>query len=397
MVPMGHSADRRWPGLQGTERRRDGRGMRLGWGVAARLGVGPTGTRRCRALLALLVLFAMLLPQARAEDALSVLTWANYIDPGLVAEFERTSGVPVRFTHFTSDNDRNAMMAARDGAGFDLVLVDGGTIDLYAKQGWLAPLSLPALPNLRHVDAAWRGAYDGARAYGVPYTWGLLGIAYRRDLVSRPIRGWADLFHPPAELRGHILMADDASELCAAASLALGQPVNPTNAAQFAAIERLLQEQRPQVAGYAILDTGEQSPLLLGTVRIAMAYNGDASVLAQMNTNVVFVAPAEGFPLFCDYWCIPARSTLPAAAHRFLDFLCEPSHAASTALFVRYPAPSRAAEALLPPDFLHDPAVYPPSELLARSDFFRTPQGWLAAERNDLTRRLLGPGPAVAP
>ena len=332
---------------------------------------------------------------APAGDVLSVLTWASYMDPGLVAEFERKTGVEVRFTYYVSDNDRNAMMAAREGGGFDLVLVDGGTVDLYARQGWIAPLNAAAVPNLRQVDPSWRGAYEGTRTYGVPYTWGLLGIAYRRDLVAGPVRGWADLFHPPAGVGGHILMADDALELCAAASLALGQPVNPTNAAQLAAAERLLQEQKPLVGGYSILDTGEDSPLLTGDIRMAMAYNGDASVLAQLNTNVAFVAPAEGFPLFCDYWCVAARAPLPALAHRFLDFLCEPSHAASTALFVRYPTPNRAAEAVLPPDCLRDPIVYPPAELLAGSDFFRTPQGRMAAEMNDVVRRLLGP--AVAP
>ena len=57
---------------------------------------------------------------------------------------------------------------------------------------------------------------------------------------------------------------------------------------------------------------------------------------------------------------------------QFIDFLNRPDVAARNALFVKYASPNRAAEELLPEEFLQDPGIYPSEEVLQRCEFYGT-------------------------
>ena len=139
-------------------------------------------------------------------DELVVFTWSDYIAPEVVAQFEAATGSRVRFVYYESDDLRTRTMAKTGGRGFDVILVNGLSVSAYRRQGWIAPISELSLPNLALLDPRWRRAFPDTEAYGVPYLWGTLGIAYRKDLVSKPINSWRDLFQPEEELRGRIVM-----------------------------------------------------------------------------------------------------------------------------------------------------------------------------------------------
>lgn len=117
------------------------------------------------------------------QQELVFLTWADYVDPDVVAEFEAEEGVEVRFVYFESDFKRNEILVQTQAQGFDVANVDGGSIGVVGGRGWLMPVNEQAIPNLAHIDPAQRMAYEGGQRYGVPYTWGTIGIAYRADLV----------------------------------------------------------------------------------------------------------------------------------------------------------------------------------------------------------------------
>lgn len=111
------------------------------------------------------------------------LTWSEYMDPELVAEFEQEFDARVRFMYFESDATRNDMLIENEGAGYDLILVNDYSLPTYARRDWIAELDPERIPNLRHIDARWQQYVPESVRYGVPYFWGTVGIAYREDLV----------------------------------------------------------------------------------------------------------------------------------------------------------------------------------------------------------------------
>jgi spermidine/putrescine transport system substrate-binding protein len=307
-----------------------------------------------------------------AQQELVFLTWADYVDPDVVAEFEAEEGVKVQFVYFESDFKRNEILVQTQAQGFDVANVDGGSIGVVGGRGWLMPVSEQTIPNLAHTDPAQRMAYEGGQRYGVPYTWGTIGIAYRADLVEQPIESWMQLFRPEPALHGKIVMIEDPRELVGMALKALGHSINSENLTELAEAERLLQEQRPLVKSYSYVSLTERSALVTGEAAAAMVYNGDALMLQQYEPNIRFVVPPEGTGMWVDYLAVLSSSPRKALAARFIDFMNRPEIAARNAEYLYYATPNRAAERLLPSEFLADDRIYPNAETPRRSEPFVT-------------------------
>jgi spermidine/putrescine transport system substrate-binding protein len=69
--------------------------------------------------------------------------------------------------------------------------------------------------------------------------------------------------------------------------------------------------------------------------------------------------------------CIAKGAPNPEGAHAFIDYIYEPAVHAAIAEYVRYALPNRAAKALIPEADRRNEAIYPPAEVLARSEVAR--------------------------
>lgn len=317
------------------------------------------------------------------------LTWSEYMEPELLEEFEEKFHVRVRQVFFEADDDRDDLMAERDGRGYDLVLINGIQVEPYVRRGWLAPLTTADIPNLRHIDPRWREAYAHTADYAVPYAWGTVGVAYRRDLVPEPVTSWMQFFRPPESSRGRIAMVKNARDCIGSALKALGYSSNSTDSRELEAAERLLLEQKPYVKSYTYISLSEKSGLVTGDLVAAIAYNGDGLMLKEHEPKIEFLVPHEGGTLWVDYVVVTQASQKKKLAMEFVNFLSEPKNAARTAEFLYYATPNTEAEKLLPKEFLSDPIIYPPKEVLAKSEFEGKLPPRVMKKRNTIFARVL--------
>jgi len=323
----------------------------------------------------------------RAE--LILLNWSEYMDPGILADFQHASGVRVKEVYFENDGQRDELIQETGGRGFDLAVVNGAMLETYVRNGWIAPLEPALIPNLRYLNPRWTTAFAEAEAHAVPLFWGTLGIVYRSDLVKTPIQSWMDILRPSEELRGKIVMMNDARDLFTAALKALGYSANSADPEELAAAGSLLEAQKPFVKAYYVVALSEQSSLVTGDTVAAMTYNGDALVLAEHHEALRYLVPREGSELWVDYLVILAESERKPLAHRFLDFLNEPRRAAQLAEFLHYPSPNLAAEKLLPEEHRNDPLIYPPPEILRKLEPYRPLPPRAVKDRNEVFSRVV--------
>ncbi len=324
-------------------------------------------------LLAMLAAWVALCGTAVAEPRqLTLLNWSEYLPEALVRGFESSHGVTVRQVYFETDDHRDRIMVQSNGRGFDLALINGVQVGAYRRQGWLARLDTARMPNLANLHAWAVDAYPEARGVAVPFTWGTIGIAYRRDLVSTPLMHWRDIFVPQRSLSGSILMIDNARETVAVALKALGHPADSDDLEAIRSAGALLLEQRRHVwrYGYMTIHT-DDAPLITGRVRAAVAYSGDGVVLSERDARIVYVVPEEGSLLWMDFLAVLSAAPEPELAEAFIDYLLGAGQAAAVASYSRYATPNRAAEDLLPDAFLGDPRIYPPLPVRERSEWLR--------------------------
>lgn len=341
--------------------------------------------RTCALLVALLPLSSL----SSHRQELVFLTWSEYIDPEVVAEFEAQFTAKVSFVYFESDDVRTEMLVETDGEGFDVMLVSGLAITPYARQDWLAPISESDVPNRKHINPRWANAFSGSSEYAVPYFWGTTGIGYRDDLIPEGISSWRELLNPPDTLRGKIVMTNYSRDLTGAALKALGYSVNTNDRRGLAAAQQLLEGQRPYVKSYRYLSLTPESTLVTGEVWASMMYSGDALLLQQYNEHIAYVLPEEGGNIWVDYLAIGEASYKKELAAQFINFLNEPEIAARVAEFVHYATPNQAAEQYLPQEYFQDPVIYPSQEELARSEFYQPLSPGAQKYTNEIVAKLM--------
>ncbi len=330
-----------------------------------------TVMRQCKAFFMACILMVLVQPVQAAEPIeLMFLTWPDYMDPLILDEFKQRTGITVKQTYFASDAARDEFLLETGGRGLDVILIDDTSIRVMAKRGWLEPVNETDIPNLKNVDPRWRAAHEQAEVYSVPYFWGTLGIAYRKDLVDFPVVSWMDLLQPTQQLRGKVAMIDDARDLIGVALKALGYSFNSTDVQELKEAEALLQAQAPAVKTYKYVALDESSALVNGQVSMTMMYNGDAAMVRKHNDQIAFILPNEGGNIWVDYLSILSASTNKAAAKQFINFLNEPEIAARLAQYIYSATPNFRAEILLPPEFKSDTTIYPSKEALEKSETY---------------------------
>ena len=311
---------------------------------------------------------AIIAKPTSTDNELVFLTWSEYIAPDVVAEFEKTRNAKVRFVYFQSDDARDRLILDNNGTGFDVVLMSGMPMNTYVNRAWLAPITEKDVPNLKHIAPKWLNAFDGANNHAVPYFWGTVGIAYRSDLIKEKITSWKQLFNPPETIGKKIAMIDSGREVIGMALKALGYSINTTDIKKIKEAEKLLHQQQRYVKGYSYINITEHSSLVSGETSMALAYNGDALALQELESNVKFVIPEEGSMLWVDYLTVMASSRKKALAYDFINFLNEPENASKLALYTYYATPHLEAAKQLPKEYLEDPAIYPPQHILDKSE-----------------------------
>lgn len=346
---------------------------------------------RSIATLVLVPIIGLMASAATGQERpeLVVLNWPNYLDPVLVRRFEQQYDVTVREVYYEGDDQRDEMLVASDGAGYDVVLVSGNMLQTYVRSGWLEPITEEQVPNLVHALPRWRTAFPAADGFAVPYTWGTLGIGYREDLVPEPIESWMQIFRPAPPLQGHIAMLSHNRDLVGMALMALGHSGNSVNDAELTQAELLLLAQRPHVRTYGYIGLTPDSAMISGEVAAAMMFNGDALMLQEYEPRIRFTVPAEGGNLWVDYFAVLNRSARKDLAFALIDFLNEPENAAQAAQFVYYAPTNEAAKALLPDEFLSDPVIYPDPDTLQRSEFFQPLPPRVIRRYNSITANVV--------
>jgi spermidine/putrescine-binding protein len=311
-------------------------------------------------------------PPAAVEPAseIQLFNWTEYIDPEIYTLFEEEYGIRVVENNFASNEELLARLQG-GSEGYDIIFPSDYTVSIMIQEGMLAPLDHSLLSNLGNLGERFRNLpYDPGNQYCVPYQWGTTGLGYNSAEIDEP-QSWSVLFEPSPETAwyGRTTMLDDPREGFAAALIFLGYDVNTTNEAELQEARDLLIQAK---AGLLAYDSDQFEDLLAaGETLLAHGWNGDILMGQAENEDIAFTVPQEGGVIWIDNMCIPS-GTPPdraLAAHMFIDFILRPEIGAMVSEFTYYATPNTAAEPLLGEEFLADPAVYPPEEVIDRLQY----------------------------
>jgi spermidine/putrescine-binding protein len=302
--------------------------------------------------------FAAGLASSCARDRrprLNVYNWSTYIDPAMLARFERDRGARLRYGTYES-NEEMLAKTMTGNSGWDVVFPTHSRLAPMARAGLIANLDHARLPSLKNLHARFqRPAWDRDLQWGLPYMWNATGIAYNRAQTSEP-RGWAGLWSPA--LRGRLTMLDDPEDVIGACLQKLGYPFGSIDERQLAAAKAQAVLQKRLLRAYLNAEVRDQ--LVSGDVLAAQIWSTTAAQAIHGNANLAFAYPEEGYPLYCDCAVILRESGRYELAHDFLEFLLHPDVAAANARVAETATANGAGQST------QDPVLYPPDEIYRR-------------------------------
>ncbi|WP_293903276.1 polyamine ABC transporter substrate-binding protein [Phenylobacterium sp.] len=349
------------------------RGLFKALGIAAALALAACSPKKTETAAA-----PAAAPKAGGE--LHIYNWSDYIDPALLTQFTKETGIKVTYDTFDS-NEVLETKVLQGNTGYDLVVPSNHNVPRYIAAGAIQPLDksqLPGLDKLAPDVMAHMAPFDPGAKYAVPYMQGTIGIGYNIDAVAKRLPGvkidsWAVVFDPKtlAKLKDCGVYFLDASEdMYAVALNDLGKDPNSHVAADYDAATALLMKARPYVRKFHSSEYIDA--LANGDICVAIGYSGDVlqakarAVEAKNKVRIAYSIPKEGSQVWFDLFTIPKDAPNPVAAHRFIAFMLRPEIIAKASNFTQYANANSAATALVDPAIRDDPNAYPTPELNKR-------------------------------
>jgi putrescine transport system substrate-binding protein len=352
------------------------------------------------AALALAGIAWQTMPAAKADDqVVNVYNWGNSIGKDTIANFEKATGIKVVYQEFDSNDTLQAKLLS-GSSGYDVVVPS----DMYwARQmqaGIFQKIDKSKMPNYAHLDPAIMKILtqeDPGNQYGIPWSWGSDGLGINVEKVKAalgntvPLDSLSLLFDPKyaQKLKScGVSLLDSPVDAFGMALVYLKKDPNTNNPADYQAAYELLKSIRPYITQFN--SASYINDLAGGDICLALGWSGDvnsarlAAEAAKKPYHIKYVIPNEGTAMWFDMMAIPKDAPHPDNAMKFINFVISNQEAANLTNTTSYPTAVPAAKALVRPDVLADPAVFPPPEDY-RKMFVSKP---LTAELTRLQNRL---------
>ena len=280
---------------------------------------------------------------------LVISTFPLYIDPdapgapGSVSRFRRDTGIQLRYLEDLNDTRQffariRPQLAAGRPLVQDLMVLPSWMAQRLIGLGWLEPLPLAQVPNIRNlVPYLANPPWDPQQRYSLPWQSGIAGIAYNIKATGRELARIDDLFDPA--LRGRVSALLEMRDTMGLLMLADGQDISqPTWAAAQPSFARLEQARKDgQIRRFTGNDY--QNDLLAGNLAACIGWSGDVAQLVLEQPDLRFVVPESGGVLWSDVMLMPKGAQHRREAAAWMNWVYEPVEAARIAAAVQYISP----------------------------------------------------------
>ena len=303
-------------------------------------------------------------------DRAVLATWPNYHDVANFDAFTAETGAAVQVNVFGSNEEMLAKLQA-GGSGWDVFVPTNYTITTYVELGLIEPLDMSKIPNYdpKAFDPrfAGPGTVDG-KIYAVSKDWGTTGMATNTaNNNGKALGSWKEFWDmTKAEFSGRTTVHDYQLTTIGNALKYFGYSFNSIDPKELADAEKLLLEVKPHL--FAI--TSDYQPAMRnGDAWLCMCWTGDGKQLNRDMPEIQYGVGSEGGEIWSDFYAVPVGAPHRDAGYALINYLLDPQVNMTETLFHGQPVADSRVNALLTPERLADPILYPAENLLSNLEF----------------------------
>jgi spermidine/putrescine transport system substrate-binding protein len=343
---------------------------------------------------------APVVAKGAVRGKLTISQWPLYIDPGkhgTIREFEKASGVDVKYVEDINDNDQfygkiRPLLERGETGGRSLIVLSDWLAARMDKLGYLQHFDYSRLPNVKAnlLPSLRHPAADPKRAFTIPWQSGMTGLIVRSDLAPG-VDEIADLYDP--KYKGKVSLLTEMRDTVPMTLKSMG--IDPEQASKDQWLEAVDKVAEAADSGQIRKFTGNEyiKDLPKGDTWIALGWSGDAVQLQKDNPHITFVMPKEGCMLWSTSMEIPVGAPNPQAAQAFIDYVYDPKVQADIAEWVNYVTPVTGVKEILrkrDPAVAKSQLIFPSADYTANCTFEPVLGGELGQEVTEAFQRAIG-------
>ena len=311
---------------------------------------------------------------ADEEKILNIYNWSDYIGDDTIANFEKETGIKVRYDTFDSNETLHAKMVAGK-TGYDIVVPSSNWAKIQAEGGLLTKIDRSKISTYGNLDPyvmTQLKTMDPGNQHLVPWMWGLTTIGINTVKLKAalgnlpwPDNVWDLLFKPEYISKAKscgVSVLDSGDEVFPAALRYLGKPAYSKSPADYQEAAKLLATIRPSITLFS--SSGYINELASGSLCLVLGWNGDigiAKARAKESKNGVQIEsllPKTGAVLFFDTMAIPSDAVHIENAYKWISYILRPEVNAGIVNKVHYANPVPSADKFINPETLNDKSVF---------------------------------------
>ncbi|MGA9371471.1 MAG: spermidine/putrescine ABC transporter substrate-binding protein [Solirubrobacterales bacterium] len=328
--------------------------------------------------------------QPPPSGTLTISSWPLYIDKQTVPDFEKSSGVSVKYIEDVNDNQEffgkvQPLLAQGQSGGRSMFVVTDWMAKKMYDLGYLQNLDKAGIPNVEKnlVPSLQHPTFDPNRSFSVPWQSGMTGVIVRTDLAP-DVHSICDLFNP--KYKGKVDMLTELRDTVPLVMKCMGVDLNNvTEDDWMAAISKIKDAANSgQIRRFTGNDYARD--LTSGDAVAVIGWSGDAVQLQADNKDIEWRMPTEGCMLWSDNMVIPVGAPNPTAAEAWMNYVYDPAHQAQIEDYVNYVSPVAGTKEVLlksDPAVANNQLIFPSDQFTAKCNVAPVLQG---AEEQRVTR-----------
>jgi putrescine transport system substrate-binding protein len=312
--------------------------------------------------------------QATEPKVLNVYNWSDYIADDTIRNFEKETGIKVRYDNYDNNEILQAKLVAGK-TGYDIVVPSAHFAKTQIQAGLYQALDRKLLSNWTNLDPALLDKLSGidpGNQHLVTWLWGYVTVGINTGKVKAalgatplPANPWDLIFKPEyaSKLKGcGVNLLDSASEVMPVAMIYAGKDPYSKTPGDYEAAKAALMAARPAVTRFS--SSGYINDLAAGQLCVVMGYSGDINIARQRaidtksGQDIVALVPPTGATLFFDTMAIPKDARNVKNAHLFINYILRPEVHAGLSNKVFYANPNSASKKFVVKAVADNPTIF---------------------------------------
>jgi len=253
--------------------------------------------------------------------SINIMTWTELLDPKIITEFEKETGIKVYLSYFDNNEELYAKVKATKAQGYDLLLPSDYIVEYLINDNLIQKIDKAKLTMWDRFDKRLlNNFYDLNNEYSIPFVWQMYGLAIDKSAFGgkTPTASW-DLLFDKSKIPGTVVMMDTARENILLAAQYLFGSIENLDEKKVQQIKELLVRQKQWVEVYTemradYLLTSHICPVVLSVTPLMWR-------LVRDNSWADFIVPPDATFIIVDNFVIPKVSDKKDLVYQFLNFI----------------------------------------------------------------------------